>query len=68
MYFAAKGVNLGGRAQIEEKHVCKVVGAIEFLNLEHDICSAKIRIKWWVYLHRLGFAVYFAIGADTLKF
>jgi hypothetical protein len=26
--------------------VCKVVGAIEFSNLAHDICSVKIRKKW----------------------
>jgi hypothetical protein len=40
--------------RVEEKIVCKVVGAIEFSNLAHDICRVKIRKKWWVYLHRLG--------------
>jgi hypothetical protein len=45
--------------------VLKVVGAIEFSNLVHDICRVKIRKKWWVYLHRFGSAVYFAISAKT---
>jgi hypothetical protein len=52
---------------MEEKIVCKVVGAIEFSNLEHDICRVKICKKWWVYLHRLGLAVCDQ-RKDTLKF
>jgi hypothetical protein len=46
IYVKYLGVNLGGRARTEEKIMCKVVGAIEFSNLEHDICRVKIRISW----------------------
>ncbi len=47
--------------------MCKVVGAVEFSNLAHDICRVKIRKKWRIYLYRSGFGQFTLQSAQRHK-